>query len=180
MIETNSRSSKWKLKAAVAALFLLSGAPAIAPAYAAQADLDLLKSYVGKWKGRGVTNAAGGDETVVCRMDITEAEQTKINYNGRCTLAGANISLRGTVGYIDAKKRFEAVMSSNTPFQGVAVGKRSGKGIKFDLKERNPDTGAEYEINADMALQTDKIHVSFTLVELATKRKIIANVPFKK
>lgn len=180
MIETNSRSHKWRLKAAVAALFLMSGVPAMAPAYAAQADIDLLKSYVGKWKGRGVTNAAGGDETIVCRMDITDAAHTKINYNGRCTLAGANVSLHGTVGFIAAKNRFEAVMSSNTAFQGVAVGKRRGKGIKFDLRERNPDTGAEFVINADMALQKDKIQVKFTLTEVATKRKIVASVPFKK
>jgi hypothetical protein len=168
--------SKFSLGAALVISALSFGAPA----HAAQADIDLLQSYVGNWKGRGVTNAAGGDETIVCRMDISESEVAKVNYNGRCSLAGGNISIRGTMAFVHEANRFEAVMSSNTAFQGVAVGRRRGSNINFNLRERNPDTGAEYAIDANMALKSGDIEVVFTLTEVATKKKIVAKVPFKK
>lgn len=177
----SSRPSKGLLsKFAIGALVVMVSVPITVPVFAAQADIELLNSYIGEWKGRGVTNAAGGDETMVCRMEITPSEKAKIIYNGRCSLAGANISIRGTMAFVQEANRFEAVMSSNTPFQGMAIGKRRGKDISFNLKERNPDTGSEYSINADLALKADEIAVEFTLTEVATNRKIIATVPFKK
>lgn len=162
---------------AIAASFV---AALSAPAFAAQADLDLLQSYVGKWTGDGVTNAAGEDETIRCRMDIKSNGDTKVVYNGRCALAGGTVSLNGTMAFVEGANRFEAVMSSNTAFQGVAIGRRSGNNVRFNLRERNPDTGAEYAINADMALKSGDIEVVFSLTEVDTGNKIVATVPFTK
>ena len=49
--------------AALAGLLAVSGA---APALAAPADVALLQSYIGEWRGRGVLIGAN-TETVVCR-----------------------------------------------------------------------------------------------------------------
>lgn len=154
--------------------------PAATPAFAAQADIDLLKSYIGDWKGRGTTTASGDPETVVCKLDITDASKTKINYNGRCTLAGGNLSIAGTMAYIDEHKRFEAVMSSNTSFSGVAIGRRRGRGIDFQLRNRDKDSGADFTIDAGISLKSGNIEVKFSVTEIDSGKKIIATVPFKK
>lgn len=167
-------------KLVVAGGAILAALTLAAPAYAAKADIDLLKSYIGTWKGSGVTNAAGGDETVRCRMDIKANGDTKVVYNGRCALAGGNVSINGTMAFVAEANRFEAVMSSNTAFQGIAVGKRRGNNVSFNLRERNPETGAEYSIDADMALKSGDIEVVFTLTEIESGRKIVATIPFKK
>jgi hypothetical protein len=72
------------------ALALLAAMPFGTPVYAAQADIDLLKNYVGEWRGRGIAQFSdtGKDETIVCRMTITDSEPTKVTFNGRCTIAG--------------------------------------------------------------------------------------------
>lgn len=151
-----------------------------APALSAQADIDLLKSYVGDWRGRGKTTTANGTETVVCKLDITDSAAAKIKYSGRCTLAGGNLSIAGTMAYIAERRRFEAVMSSNTAFSGIAIGKRRGRSIDFQLRDRDPETGAEFQINAGIALNGENINVLFSVLEKATGKKITASVPFKK
>lgn len=167
-------------KLVVATGALLAGLAVASPVFAAKADIDLLKSYIGTWRGTGVTNAAGGDESIRCRMDIKPNGETKVVYNGRCALAGGNVSINGTMAFVVEANRYEAVMSSNTAFQGVAIGKRRGNNVSFNMRERNPDTGAEYSIDADMALKSGDIEVVFTLTEIASGKKIIATVPFKK
>lgn len=151
-----------------------------APALAAPADIELLKSYIGAWKGRGTTTNSGNTETVVCKLDITNAEPTKVNYNGRCTLAGGNLSIKGTLAFVEDKRRFEAVMSSNTAFSGVAVGTRRGSGIDFRLRDQNADTGAEIVINAGMTLKSGNIEVDFSVTDTSTGNKIFAKVPFEQ
>ena len=50
---------------------LFSGA-SVAPAVAAPADVALLQSYIGDWRGRG-TLVGANSETVVCRLSLTQA-----------------------------------------------------------------------------------------------------------
>jgi len=171
-----TRPTKLLLAAFVAAATFVP----ITPALSAQSDLDLLQSYVGGWKGRGNTTNANGTETVRCKLDITRAADAKVNYKGRCALAGGNLSINGTMAYISERRRFEAVMSSNTAFRGIAVGKRRGSGIDFRLRDRDPETGAEFEIEAGIALSGGNINVEFSVLEKASGRKITASVPFKK
>jgi hypothetical protein len=151
-----------------------------APAMAAKADVELLQSYIGQWKGRGQLVGAES-ETVVCRLTLTQGNQDKVNYSGRCSLAGTNLSVTGTLAYNDSANRYEAAMTSNATFNGLAVGKKSGSGVVFNLKERGEDEeGNDMTITAQIALNSGKIAVQFNVVFNATGDQLRASVPFTK
>lgn len=163
--------------AALAGLLAVSGA---APALAAPADVALLQSYIGEWRGRGVLIGAN-TETVVCRMSLTQGNQQKVNYSGRCTLAGTQLSVAGTMAYVESSRRFEAAMSSNATFTGIAVGQKRGNGLVFNLRERAPDEeGKDMNISAQIALNADAISVSFEVVYVETGDSLTAQVPFTR
>jgi len=166
-------------RAAALAGLLLSAGSLAAPAQAAQADIDLLKVYLGSWKGRGVLTGSNS-ETVVCRLSLSEGNQEKINYSGRCTLAGTNLSINGTLAYIDASQRYEAVMTSNATFSGVAVGRKQRGGVVFNLKERDTSDDQDLNITATIALAGGAIKVDFNVVDNKTGDTIKASVPFSK
>jgi hypothetical protein len=151
-----------------------------APAYAAKADVDLLKSYVGNWKGRGQLIGAE-TESVVCRLTLSPGNDDKVNYQGRCSLAGTALSVNGTLAYVDASRRYEALMTSNVTFSGVAVGQKSGKGIVFDFKQKDKDDqGNDLTVNAAISMVPDKITVEFQVLFNASGQTLKATVPFTK
>ncbi|HEY0920006.1 hypothetical protein [Devosia sp.] len=154
---------------------------AAAPAHAAKADVELLRSYIGTWDGKGVLVGAQS-ETVKCRLSLTAGNNDKVNYNGRCVIAGSPFSLNGTIAYIDAARRFEAAMTSNAGFSPQpAVGKRQGNGIVFSLKEQGrDDDGNDMTITAQIALHPGKIHVDMNVVFNATGNTLKASVPFSR
>lgn len=177
-MKTNRRFTR-----ALAALVMVLGTIGMAsPALAAAADLEILQSYVGKWTGRGSASfsESGNEETVVCKLGVERSSDTKINFNGRCALAGGTLSIAGTMAYIVDKRRFEAVLSSNTSYSGVAVGRRSGKSLRFNMRERDPDTGASLEINAGLALKNDVITVTFSVTDKSSGARTSAVVPMKR
>ena len=105
--------------AAIAGVLVAAGA---APAFAGPAEMALLESYAGSWNGKGTLTGAQ-QETVVCKMSLSKGNGTKLNYTGRCSLAGAQLSVTGTIAYVDAKKRYEAVMNSGIGgFRGAQTG----------------------------------------------------------
>ncbi len=67
-------------RAAALAGLLLSSSFAAAPAFAGPAEVSLLKSYIGEWRGRG-TLVGAATETVVCRLSLSQGNQDKINYS---------------------------------------------------------------------------------------------------
>ncbi|RYE54788.1 MAG: hypothetical protein EOP20_11340 [Hyphomicrobiales bacterium] len=151
-----------------------------APAMAAKADVELLQSYIGQWKGRGQLVGAES-ETVVCRLTLSPGNQDKVNYAGRCSMAGTALSVNGTLAYNDGARRYEAAMTSNATFNGLAVGKKSGNGVVFNLKERAADEeGRDMTITAQIALNSGKISVQFNVVFNATGDMLKASVPFTK
>ena len=154
---------------------------AAAPALAAKADVELLQSYVGNWKGKGVLVGAES-ETVVCKLALVAGTNDKLNYSGRCAMAGTQLSINGTIAYIDASRRYEAAMTSNAGFSPApAVGKRQGNGIVFNMKERGQDDeGNDMTITASIALHPDKIKVDMNVVFNATGDSLKASVPFSK
>lgn len=167
------------LSRALALGLLIVGAPAL-PAYAAPADVALLKSYIGEWRGRGTITGANS-ETVVCRLSLKPGNQDKVNYTGRCTVAGSQLSMNGTIAYVDASKRYEAAMTSNVAFSGIAVGLKRGGGLIFNLRERDQDEeGKEIGITAQIALNADAIAVNFEVMYIATGEYLRAEVPFAK
>ena len=167
------------LSRAAALAGLLAAAGAV-PALAAPADVALLKSYIGDWRGRGVLVGAN-TETVVCRMSLSEGNQDKVNYSGRCTLAGTQLSVAGTMAYIEASRRFEAAMSSNATFTGIAVGQQRGNGLVFNLRERDKDEeGKDLNITAQITLQDEAIRVVFEVVYVESGDSLRAEVPFSR
>lgn len=165
--------------AALAGL-LVAGSLAAVPAEAGTAEVQLLKSYVGNWKGRG-TLIGAESEAVVCRLSLSEGNADKVNYSGRCSLAGTNLSVNGSLAYNDARNQYEAAMTSNVTFSGIAVGKRQGDSIVFNLRERNTDEeGNDLTITAAIVLRSDKINVDFSVLFNATGDSLKATVPFTK
>lgn len=168
------------LRAVALAGLLVTGAAVTAPAVAGPADVALLQSYIGNWRGRGVLVGANS-ETVVCRLALTSGNQDKVNYNGRCTLAGTQLSVAGTMAYIESSKRFEAAMSSNATFTGIAVGQKRGGGLVFNLRERDQDDeGKDLTISAQIILNNDAISVVFEVVYVESGDSLRAEVPFTK
>ncbi len=168
------------LSRTIALAGLFSVALFSAPAMAAKADVALLQSYIGQWKGRGQLIGAES-ETVVCRLTLSQGNQDKVNYAGRCSLAGTALSVNGTLAYNDGKKRFEAAMTSNATFSGLAVGKKSGNGVVFNLKETGEDEeGKPMTMTAQIALNGGKINVQFNVVFNETGDQLRASVPFTK
>jgi hypothetical protein len=168
------------LTRAAALAGLLVSAGAASPVMAAPADVALIKSYIGEWRGRGTLTGAN-TESVVCRLSLTPGNQDKVNYNGRCTLAGTNLSVAGTMAYIEQSKRFEAAMTSNATFSGIAVGQKRGNNLVFNLRERTPDEeGKDMNISAQISLSPDAIKVVFEVVYVESGDSLRAEVPFSR
>lgn len=168
------------LSRSIALAGLFSAALFSSPVMAAKADIELLQSYIGNWRGKGQLIGAER-ETVVCRLNLTSGNQDKVNYAGRCSLAGTNLSVNGTLAYNDSANRYEAAMTSNATFNGLAVGKKSGNGVVFNLRERGEDEeGNDMTITAQIALNSGKINVEFNVVFNETGDQLRASVPFSK
>ena len=154
-------------------------AASVAPAFAGPAEVALLKSYEGNWRGRG-TVVGSDTETVTCRMSLTPGNQNKVNYAGRCALAGTDLAINGTLAYIDASQRYEGAMTSNINFSGVAIGRKEGDRIIFNLKSRGMSDNANVEVTAGIILTPGVITVKFNAVDVDTGKVLNAVVPFSK
>ena len=167
-------------RAAALAGILVSASFAAAPAFAGPNEVALLKSYIGEWRGRG-TLVGASTESVVCRLSLSQGHQDKVNYSGRCTLAGTNLSVAGTLAYVDAARRYEAAMTSNATFSGIAVGQKRGSGLVFNLREREEDEeGKPMNISAQISLNNDAIGVTFEVVYVESGDSLRAEVPFSR
>ena len=154
-----------------------------APTLAAQRDVDLLQSYVGSWTGRGTMGSGDNEETVKCSLAVTSGNMpTRVQFNGRCALAGGTVSLKGTMGFIEERNRFEAILNSDITFlQGqTAIGRRSGSGIVFTMRPSNPDTNSDLDIAVDMALKSGIITVDAKVTDTASGNSTTAKVPLEK
>jgi len=154
-----------------------------APAYAAKADVALIQSYIGSWKGGSQLQGEFRGKPagkVSCQLSLSQGNGDKVNYAGKCALAGTTMSVKGTIVFNDPGNRYEAAMTSNVSFSGLAIGKRQGKGILFSFKEKNKDDeGMGMAVNASITLNPDKIAVNFD-VAFDNGEKLSASVPFTK
>lgn len=158
----------------------LAGSLVAAPVSAGPAELALLESYVGTWSGRGQLSGAR-TETVVCRMTLSPGNGDKVNYRGRCAMAGNTVSVNGTIAYVDAARRYEAAMTTNAGFTGIAIGRRSGDGIVFNMREAVEDeAGSPITVAASMTLDDAKIVVDFGATFNETGESFKAMIPFSK
>ncbi|HWV22131.1 MAG TPA: hypothetical protein VN036_13980 [Devosia sp.] len=154
---------------------------AAAPAMAGPGEQALLASYVGNWRGESILQGGDKPEPFRCRLAVTPGNSGKINYTGRCTLVNMNLSVSGTIGYADNNARYEAVMTSNAGFSGLAVGKQSGDEIGFDLVERQRDRGGnDVAIGSRIFLVGDSIRVEFQVEFNNSGRLLTTSVPFSR
>ena len=166
---------------AALATLVLAGL-AVFPAQASQAELDLLKAYIGGWSGAGVLEGGKAPEPFRCRLTIDKGNQAKINYAGRCTLVNMNLSISGTIAFDDKSRTYQAVMSSNAGFKGVAIGQIKGDQISFDLAEKQSDrAGNAVRIGSQITLIGAKsITVDFQVEFNNSGNVLTATVPFSK
>ena len=166
--------------ATAVAVVMLSGVFG-APVQAGQAELALLTSYVGDWKGSGALVGGEKPESFRCRLGVSKGNQAKINYAGRCTLVDMTLSVSGTIAYDDKSKRFQAAMSSNAGFTGMAIGQKRGDSISFDLAEKQVDRGGNnVRIGSKIILIGDSITVDFEVEFNESGDILTASVPFSR
>ncbi len=154
---------------------------AVAPAMAGPAEMDLLSGYVGNWNGNGVMVGGQQPEPFRCRMQVQKGNQAKVNFAGRCTLVNFNLSVSGTIAFNDKTRRYEAAMSSNAGFSGVAAGRISGDSITFDLAEKQVDKGGnDMRIGSKVSLVADTINIDFEIEFNNSGNVLTAKVPFSR
>jgi hypothetical protein len=171
------KRSKMLAAALAAPLALVS----IAPAMAGPNELAVLTSYIGDWRGAGALVGDGKSEAFTCRLSIAKGNAEKVNYTGRCSLVSANLSISGTIAYNDEQQQYEAAMSSNAGFTGLAIGRLRGQQISFDLQERDRDrSGSDVRIGSKIVLVNGGITVDFE-VEFNNSGEVLrASVPFSQ
>ena len=141
--------------------------------------MDLLATYIGNWKGEGALVGGQKPEPFRCRLSITKGNLNKINYAGRCTLVDMNLSVSGTIAFDDKTRRYQAVMSSNAGFKGVAVGRKEGDKITFDLAEQETDSGGNaVRIGSHLELIGSSIAIDFEVEFNNSGDVLTASVPF--
>jgi hypothetical protein len=164
---------------AIVAIALSSLLATSAPA--GEAELELLTSYTGSWRGEGVLVGGEAPESFRCRLTISKGNQTKINYAGRCTLIDMNLSVSGTIAFDDETQRYQAAMSSNAGFTGLAIGSKQGDRISFDLREKQTDRGGnDVRIGSRILLTGDSITVDFEVEFNDSGDVLTASVPFSR
>ena len=171
---------RW-LRVLLAALVLQ--AAALAPSFAQVGgdQMALLASYVGSWRGESALIGGDRNEPFRCRLSVAEGDIGKINYTGRCTLVNATLSISGTIAYKEEFRRYEAAMSSNAGYTGLAVGRVEGDRISFDLREQAKDrAGSDVRIGARIVLVGDTINVDFEVEFNDSGEVLTAAVPFSR
>ena len=114
-------------------------------------------------------------------MTVAKGNQAKINYSGRCSLVNMNLSVSGTIAFDDAIQRYQAAMSSNAGYTGLAIGKIEGDKISFNLSEKQTDRGGNVvRIGSKILLVDDKITVDFEIEFNNSGQVLTASVPFSR
>jgi hypothetical protein len=162
------------LLAAVVMLALLAG-----PGQAGEAEMNVLRAYIGNWSGSGVLVGGDQPEAFSCRLKVSRGRQEKINYAGRCSLVNMNLSVTGTIVFNDRAARYEATMRSNVGFSAGAVGATRGDRIRFVLDERQNDRGGNsMQIGSILELSANRITVDFSVEFNRSGQVLTTTVPF--
>lgn len=165
----------------LAGAMLVVGVMGAGAAHAGPAEQQLLAEYIGNWRGESTLVGADKPEPFRCRLTVSQGNQSKINYTGRCTLVNMNLSVSGTIAYSEENSRYEAVMTSNAGFSGLAVGRKSGNQIGFDLTERQRDRGGnDVKIGSKIFLVNNTIVVEFQVEFNESGKVMTARVPFSR
>jgi hypothetical protein len=169
----------WHMAAIGTAALAFAATP---PALGGPAELALLSSYIGEWSGSGALVGGDEPEPFSCRLTINKGNQTKINYAGRCSLVSMNLSVTGTIAFDDATRTYQAVMSSNAGYKGIAVGRVRSETITFDLSQKDSDrAGNAVRLGARITLiGSDSIKVDYEVEFNDSGQVLTAEVPFTR
>ena len=152
----------------------------LAPVQAA-GEIALLESYVGNWQGEGALVGGDQPEPFRCRLTVAKGNGGKVNYTGRCALVNATLSISGTIAFNEAARRYEAAMSSNAGFTGLAIGQQRQGQISFDLREQQKDrAGSDVRIGSRILLVGGNITVNFEVEFNNSGDVLTASVPFSQ
>ena len=172
--------NKWVVMGVVLASMPFLGAVSM-PAQSAGTELALLESYIGNWQGEGALVGGDEPEPFRCRLTVAKGNQGKVNYTGRCSLVNTTLSISGTIAYNETARRYEAAMSSNAGFTGIAIGQQRQGQISFDLKERQTDrAGSDVRIGSRILLAGGDITVDFEVEFNNSGEVLTATVPFSQ
>ena len=165
----------------VTSMVLVLGMGASA-ALAGPAEEQYLQSYIGDWRGDGKLVNGGQSEDFSCRVEVSRGNQGSIRYAGNCRVAGLPLSVAGTIAYVDAARRYEAVMSSSTEFRGSAIGRKQGDDtVLFDLKAEDTSVDKQAgQIGAKIELRGSNIRLSFQYASADSSSTADATVTFSK
>jgi hypothetical protein len=164
-----------------AAAAIMLSSLVVAPAQSGPAEMSLLETYVGSWRGEGMLVGGQNPEPFRCRLTINKGNLNKVNYAGRCTLVDMTLSVSGTIAYDDKSRRYQAAMSSNAGFTGMAVGRKDGDKITFDLAEQETDSGGNaIRIGTKIQLVGDSIAIDFEVEFNDSGDMLTAKVPFAR
>ncbi len=164
-----------------AAAAIMLSSLAVGPAQSGPVEMSLLETYIGSWKGDGMLVGGQKPEPFRCRLTINKGNLNKVNYAGRCTLVDMNLSVSGTIAFDDKSRTYQAVMSSNAGFKGVAVGKKDGDTITFDLAEQETDSGGNnIRIGTHLELIGESINIDFEVEFNNSGNVLTAKVPFAR
>ncbi len=151
------------------------------PSRAGDAEVALLRAYIGNWSGSSVLLGGQQPEAFSCRLKITQNRKTKINYAGRCSLVNMNLSVTGTIFFNDKANRYEATMRSNVGFSAAAVGLQHGDGITFNLNEKQSDrVGNAMAVSSVIELAGSQITVDFNVEFNRSGQVLTTSVPFSR
>lgn len=147
-------------------------------ASAAQRDIEVLQSYVGKWKGTGTFGPPNEQESIRCGLAVTpSATPERVSVNGKCAIAGGSVSIMGTMAYIPDSNRFAAVISSGLGgLKGNAIGRRSGNNVSYTLVPDDPEIREQFKVDADLRLRSGTIVVDGSLTDKKTRDKTVVAI----
>jgi hypothetical protein len=159
---------------AATSLLVLAAAPAT---LAGPADITLLQSYVGNYLGTG-TMSGNPPQKITCRISLQPGNEGKVTYIGRCSTAGANLSMTGVFAFVG--NHFEAAMSSTGGMTGTAIGERRGNAIAFTSRSHENSTGHDRTVSSTMTLAGGTIRVDFSIFDSKTHKTASGSIPFSK
>lgn len=146
-------------------------------AIAASSDAALLQAYAGSYTGTGsMTGQNAG--TVRCRLLFQPASAASVNYTGRCSTGGADISMTGVI--TAANGRIRAAMSGSNGISSTVNGVRRDGGIVFASRQRVNVRGNDRTVTSTMTLANGTIRVDFSALDNKTGKQTTGSIPFTK
>jgi hypothetical protein len=146
-------------------------------AVAASSDAALLQAYVGSYTGTGIMTGQNSG-TVRCRLLFRPASATSVNYTGRCSTGGADLSMTGVI--TAASGRIRAAMSGSGGLSSTVNGVRRVGGIVFASKQRVNIEGRDRTVSSTMTLGNGTIQVDFAALDNKTGKQTTGSIPFTK